>query len=226
MATITHPGLESRQEAVPQAPGSRVAQLVRAAAEGKQYAWEGLVNEFGELVLGVARSHRLSEADCADVAQTTWLRLVEHLDRLHDPDRVGSWLATTARRESLRILRRASRQVVTDHVPESTSDDDMAQRLLTLERHTAVRQAFRRLHTSDQALLGLLMADSAPSYEQIGRILEMPVGSIGPTRARSLTRLRREAARVGLTAEPLRCGMGRRPALAAPYPTTHHKEDV
>jgi DNA-directed RNA polymerase specialized sigma24 family protein len=83
-------------------------------------------------------------------------------------------------------------------VPEPSADEDVAQRLENAERHTALREAFRRLRTRDQALLGLLVADPAPSYEQIGRILHMPVGSIGPTRARSLTRLRREAALFGI----------------------------
>jgi RNA polymerase sigma factor (sigma-70 family) len=175
--------------------------LVRAAAAGNQHAWEGLVNEFSPLVLGVARAHRLGDADASDVAQTTWLRLVEHLAHMHDPERVGAWLATTAWRESERVRRRATRQIVTDALPELPADEDVTQRIVTAERHAAVRTAFRRLHRRDQALLRLLVSDPAPSYEQIGAILQMPVGSIGPTRARSLTRLRREAALVGLTQE-------------------------
>jgi RNA polymerase sigma factor (sigma-70 family) len=183
--------------------------LVRAAASGNQHAWEGLVNEFSPLVLGVARAHRLSEADASDVAQTTWLRLVEHLERIQDPERVGGWLATTAWRESVRVQRRASKQIVTDRVPEPPADEDVTQRIVTAERDAAVREAFHRLRGRDQALLRLLVSDPAPSYEQIGEILQMPVGSIGPTRARSLTRLRREAARVGLTQERRR-GIPRR----------------
>jgi RNA polymerase sigma factor (sigma-70 family) len=184
--------------------------LVRAAAAGNQGAWEGLVNEFSPLVLGVARAHRLTEADASDVAQTTWLRLVEHLERIQDPDRIGGWLATTAWRESVRVKRRAKKQIVTDHVPEPTSEDDVAQRIVTAERHAAVRAAFHRLRGRDQALLRLLVSDPAPSYEQIAAILDMPVGSIGPTRARSLTRLRREAALVGLIQERRRGSPRRR----------------
>jgi RNA polymerase sigma factor (sigma-70 family) len=201
---MTHPsqsGSEIRQEAASGPRGSRISMLVRAAASGNQGAWEGLVNEFSPLVLGVARAHRLSEADASDVAQTTWLRLVEHLERIEDPDRVCGWLATTAWRESVRVLRRASKQIVTEQVPEPTAEEDVAQTIVTAERDAAMREAFHRLRGRDQALLRLLVADPAPSYEQIGEILQMPVGSIGPTRARSLTRLRREAARVGLTQE-------------------------
>jgi RNA polymerase sigma factor (sigma-70 family) len=171
--------------------------LVRAALGGDQDAWAALVAEFGAVVLGVARANRLSEADVADVAQTTWLRLVEHLGRIEDPERVGGWLATTAWRESARVLRGARLQIVTDHVPEAPGEDDVTQRLETAERHAAVRKAFRALRPRDRALLGLLVADPPPSYEQIGAILQMPVGSIGPTRARSLRRLSREAAFVG-----------------------------
>jgi RNA polymerase sigma factor (sigma-70 family) len=189
--------------------------LVRAAAAGNQDAWDGLVNEFTPLVLGVARAHRLSEADASDVAQTTWLRLVEHLERIQDPDRVGGWLATTAWRESERVRRGATKQIVTDCVPEPPAEDDVAQRIVTAERNAAVRVAFQRLEGRDQALLRLLVSDPAPSYEQIGEILQMPVGSIGPTRARSLTRLRREAALVGLTQERRR-GVVRRRRVTNP----------
>jgi len=183
--------------------------LVRAAAGGNQLAWEGLVNEFSPLVRGVARAHRLSDADASDVEQTTWLRLVEHFEQIHDPERVGAWLATTAWRESERVRRRATKQVVTDTLPEPAAEDDVTQRLVTAERDAAVRAAFQRLRERDQALLRLLVTDPAPSYEQIAEILQMPVGSIGPTRARSLTRLRREAARLGLTQERRR-GIPRR----------------
>jgi RNA polymerase sigma factor (sigma-70 family) len=201
-AQLTRPlgGLESTSRAPAAATRGRqgrIAMLVNAASSGDQDAWGALVAEFGALVLGVARAHRLSDADVADVAQTTWLRLVEHLREIEDPERVGAWLATTAWRESARLLRRAKQQIVTDHVPEPPGEDDVSQRLEAAERHAAIRKAFHRLRTRDQALLGLLVTDPPPSYEQIGEILHMPVGSIGPTRARSLTRLRREAVLVG-----------------------------
>jgi RNA polymerase sigma factor (sigma-70 family) len=190
--------------------------LVRAAAAGNEDAWEGLVNEFSPLVLGVARAHRLSDADASDVAQTTWLRLVEQLRRIQDPERVGGWLATTTWRESLRVKARANKQIVTDQVPEPSAEDDVATRIVTAESHAAVREAFHRLRERDQALLRLLVSDPAPSYEQIGAILDMPVGSIGPTRARSLTRLRREAALEGLTQERRRGSPRRRRTTNSP----------
>ena len=95
-------------------PGLRdlsVTELVIDAAAGDSAAWDALVGRFAGTVWAVARGYRLSAADAADVSQTTWLRLVEHLDRIEQPDRIGGWLATTARRESLRVLRMSGRQV-------------------------------------------------------------------------------------------------------------------
>jgi RNA polymerase sigma factor (sigma-70 family) len=174
-----------------------VTHLVGAAAGGDQRAWDALVDEFGGLVWAVARAHRLSDADAADVAGATWLALVEHLPRLREADRVGAWLATTARRECLRVLRHARRQVPTaDDFAERPADAvDAAAGLLAAERGAALWQAFGRLPARDQALLQMLVADPAPSYQEISAALQMPIGSIGPTRARCLERLRRELAR-------------------------------
>src|SRR5579862_4969584 len=91
--------------------GDEVAGWLRAAAGGDAKAWDCLVERFNNLVWAVARSHRLSSADAADVSQTTWLRLVENLDRIQQPERLGAWLATTARRESLAAIRRGGRHV-------------------------------------------------------------------------------------------------------------------
>src|SRR4051794_4119543 len=119
---------------------AEVADLVRAAAEGDRDAWDALVDRYNGLVWSVARSHRLSTVDASDVVQTTWLRLVEHLGRLQDPERVGAWLATTARRESLRTLRHSARQVPTDEVPETPVDARPDAALLLEERDRALWQ--------------------------------------------------------------------------------------
>jgi RNA polymerase sigma factor (sigma-70 family) len=174
-----------------------VAELVRSAAEGSEPAWEQLVAEFGGLVWSVTRSYRLSNADAADVAQTTWTRLVEHLDALTEPSRVGAWLATTARRECLRVLRGSRREVpVEDAALEVVlSDEPVDAELLLAERDEALWSGFARLRARDQALLRLLTADPRPAYEEIAAALDIPIGSIGPTRARALERLRLELER-------------------------------
>lgn len=177
----------------------RIAQLVRGAASGDPASWECLVSEFSSMIWSVARAHRLSEADAADVVQTTWLRLLDHLDGLEDPSRVGAWLATSARRECLKILRLAQRQVaVGDELPEAPSPEaGPDERLLRTERQQALQRAFACLRESDQALLRMLVAEPAPSYEEISAALGMPIGSIGPTRARALARLRESLDRDG-----------------------------
>lgn len=176
-------------------PTTDAGALVRAAAGGDQQAWSALVDRFSRLIWAIARNHRLCADDAAEVSQTTWLRLAEHIDRLQDPSKVGGWLATTARHESLRILRRAGRQVpMGDDMPEPASQAPAVdEQLLRDERDTVLWRAFSRLPERDQALLRMLVGDPMPSYEEIGAALDMRVGSIGPTRARCLERLRREA---------------------------------
>ena len=88
-----------------------LAELVRAAGDGDQAAWNSIVERYGGLVWATVRAHRLNTVDGAEVVQTTWLRLVEHLDRIRDPERLGGWLATTARNECLRQIRHSAREV-------------------------------------------------------------------------------------------------------------------
>jgi len=172
--------------------GPDIASLLHAASRGEQSAWNEIVERFQGLVWATARAHRLSHADAADVAQTTWLRLVEHLDRIRDPERLGAWLATTARRECLRHLRTRGRELASDDADlfEAEGDDAPELALLTEERDTALWRAFARLGDRCQALLRLLVSSDEPSYEEIGAALDMPVGAIGPTRMRCLDKLR------------------------------------
>lgn len=172
----------------------QVSHLVNLAAAGDQQAWNSLVAAFGPMIWAIARAHRLGDADAADVSQATWLALFEHLGTLHDPARVGAWLGTTARRECLRVLRDKERRVpVGDEFPEHESPDPSpGEELLLSERDAALWRGFGRLRASDQALLRLLTADPAPAYEEISAALDMPIGSIGPTRQRAIARLREQ----------------------------------
>ena len=171
-----------------------VAALVRHAAEGDLQAWERLVDQFARLIWSITVEFKLGESDAADVAQTTWLRLLEHIDRLEYPDRVGSWLAATARHECLRNLA-AHKRVVLGHDEEDLSgvaarEPEVDARLLADERAQVVREALTRLPRRWQQLLEMLMADPPASYAEISDQLGLPVGSIGPTRGRCLARLR------------------------------------
>jgi RNA polymerase sigma factor (sigma-70 family) len=173
---------------------NRIAKYVRLAATGDWNAWKQIVEEFEGMLRAVARAHRLSEADAADVTQTTWVRLAENLDRLKDPSRVGAWLATTARRECLRTLRASARELPDAEPPEPSPGDlrSIDAELLKAERDKELWSAFRRLPARDQALLRMLVGDPPRSYADIGDALGMPIGSIGPTLGRALDRLRRE----------------------------------
>ena len=168
--------------------------LVAACVAGDQQAWHTLVERLSPLVWTIARSHRLSPADCQDVYQLTWMLAVQHLHQLRSPDRLAAWLTTTARRECLRQIDRSRRHVpVGDSAlldapgPHADLPDDVVARR---ERNDQVLAAFRKLPPRDQALLGVLMADPAPSYDQASRILGLPIGTIGPRRQRALARLR------------------------------------
>jgi RNA polymerase sigma factor (sigma-70 family) len=182
-----------------------VEAIVRSAAGGDPVAWGQLVDRFSGLVWSVARAHRLNDADAGDVAQTTWLRLVENLERIRDPARVGAWIATTARRECLRILRGSYRAIpVGDDQLLEVDDPDIPppdSRLVTGERDAVLWQAVDALPTRCRQLLRVLLADPAPSYEEVSAALDMPIGSIGPTRGRCLERLRHSPVLAGINAD-------------------------
>ena len=170
-----------------------VVRVVRRAAEGDGWAWERLVEQYSRLIWAMTRDFKLVESDANDVAQATWLRLLEHIDRLENPARIASWLAITARRECLRTLTARNRFVLvhdTADLGHPADGPEIDERLLADERAQAVRQAVSRLPGHWQQLVQLLMADPPASYAEISDRLGLPVGSIGPTRGRCLERLR------------------------------------
>jgi len=174
--------------------GLDIAQLVRRATDGDWWAWERLIDQYGRLIWATTHSFKLAESDAADVVQATWLRLLENIHRLEYPERVGSWLAATARHECLRSLT-ARRKIVLslDDTPldrVELHEPEIDERLLAEERAQTVREALSRLPRQWQRLLELLMADPPASYAEISDQLGLPMGSIGPTRGRCLERLR------------------------------------
>jgi RNA polymerase sigma factor (sigma-70 family) len=170
-----------------------LGELVGQARSGDEAAWQSIVDRFSGLVWATARAYRLSAAQAADVTQNTWLRLVENLDRIEDPERLGAWLATTARREALRTIRLGTREFPTEEewMWDIPSEEALDTGLIAAERDAALWSAMRAIGERCQALLRLIAAPEPPSYEEIGAALEMPVGAIGPTRARCLDKLRR-----------------------------------
>lgn len=183
---------------------SPVSTLVSAALAGDRSAWDDLVSRYTPLVLSVTHRYRLNPPDAADVAQTVWLRLLQHLGELREPNALPGWIVTTTRNECLRTLgvrdRLRAVDPFTDHRLETADRDepDVDERLLRLERHEALLAGFAELPARQRELLLLLLADPPWSYAEIGSRLGMPVGAIGPTRARALDRLRRTPALVAL----------------------------
>jgi RNA polymerase sigma factor (sigma-70 family) len=179
-----------------------IVDLVRRARRGEQSAWDEIVERFAPLVWGICRRHRLSPADADDVGQSLWLGLLEHLDTLRDPAALPGWIATTTRRECLKVHDDARRRRVA--VDPAAADDvvmgadptaaPVDEGLLAAERCAAVRAAFAALAPQCRQLLALLVDDPPLPYVRIAELLGVPVGGLGPTRARCLEKLRRNEA--------------------------------
>jgi RNA polymerase sigma factor (sigma-70 family) len=181
---------------------SDLGPVIVAAAAGDQDAWNDLVDRFGGLVWRIARGYRLNAADAADVSQVTWLRVVEHLGSLRDPQALAAWIATTARREALQLLRRR-REVPVDDTRWADEADDRApepvQRLLGEEQNRELWAAFGRLPPRCRTVLRLLVVEPLGSYAAVAAALDVPVGSLGPARGRCLDTLRDELRRAERT---------------------------
>lgn len=179
---------------------AEVGALVQSAVDGDAAAWKALVEGLSPLVWSVVRAHRLSDADGHEVYQTVWFRFAQHLGRIREPDKAGSWLASTARNECLKVIRGLTRLLPTDdpqvldrvsevRTPEQSLIDaeDQADEA---ERIRLLWQEFEELGDRCRQLLRVLMASPPPSYVEVSVALGIAVGSIGPLRQRCLRRLR------------------------------------
>lgn len=177
----------------------RVDVLISEASQGNEAAWIAIVDRYSSLVWAICRSFRLDATDAADVAQTVWLRTVERLSTLREPNALPGWLATVTRRECLAVVRASARSSVPWGTleREPTADVDstaLDAALLANERDTILREAFSQLPEQCRQLLHLLTEDEPTPYAEISALLGIPIGSIGPTRARCLAKLRRSPA--------------------------------
>jgi RNA polymerase sigma factor (sigma-70 family) len=173
-----------------------VTELVASARNGDNQAWDAIVERYAPLIWSICRRHRLGDADAQEVGQSVWLQLVDQLDRLRDPAALPGWLATTSRRECGEVLRASRGPGAAGYgLDAETLPDDQAkmaeQELLVAERHAALREALSHLPPSCQRLVALLIEDPPVPYAVISARLGIPVGSIGPSRARCLDKLRR-----------------------------------
>jgi RNA polymerase sigma factor (sigma-70 family) len=169
------------------------AQVI-AARRGSERAWTQLVTAWSPMIRRVAAGYRLNAHDVDDVVQMTWLRAYRHIGTLNAPCSFPAWLATIARRSALRTLQHGTREILVDEpeAPASASAPSVEDELLQRERETALHGAIDRLPLRQRDLLRAMLASPAQDYRSIAAIVSLPIGSIGPTRGRSIARLQRD----------------------------------
>lgn len=166
--------------------GSQLDDLVRECRQGDQVAWRRLVELHTGLVMAVARRRGLRTQECEDVAQHTFIALFKSLNKVEDPKSIPSWLITTASREAVRVAMLRRREGT--EAPEQAAAESLDVRVL--DEHHRVRTAVEQLGPKCRELIRCLFLESPPpDYEAIGQRLGMPIGSIGPNRARCLANL-------------------------------------
>jgi RNA polymerase sigma factor (sigma-70 family) len=214
-----------------------VVALVTRAAGSDEGAWHELVDRYAPLVWSICARYQLGAPDIEDVGQTVWLGLVEQLanEKLREPAALPGWLATTTQRECVRVLRARGKYQVFGSDPDDggmpAQADAMVieEEVLLAERNALLRAALAELADADQRLLALLLRDPPLSYAEIGVILGMPPGSIGPTRQRCLRRLGRSPLLAGLSdlgPPAAGAGSGRPPRAGppgSPGPSSSHR---
>ena len=173
------------------------ALLVRCR-NGDGDAWQSLVNRYQRLIYAVPRRAGLDEHAAADVFQSVFAELIGQIGRIRQPDRLQAWLVTTARRKTLKAISSRAGVSLDDESGSSLVEtlvhpDPLPDEvLLELERQQALRLAIAALDDRCRHLLeGLYCADEPATYDSLSGLLGIPVGSIGPTRARCLDKLRR-----------------------------------
>jgi RNA polymerase sigma factor (sigma-70 family) len=163
-------------------------ELVDACRAGDQLAWNALIRRHSPRLWAIARFNGLDTAAAEDVVQTAWSTLCRSLDRLDNDSAVSGWLSTVVKREAIRASKAQRRTHPSELLASELPLPD--ERLGERERVEALRRALAQLPAQSQALLGLLFSDAELSYEEIAKRIGRSVGSIGPTRARCLARLR------------------------------------
>jgi len=172
--------------------------LLMACQQGEEDAWGALVGRYERLVYTIPYRYGLTPSEVSDVFQSVWLALLRNLGSLRQPDRIAAWLVTTTRRECWERRRggkykKEFSSELDSNIIKTKSDEPSPDELVsTYERHEALRQAMEHLEPRCRRLIHLLYFDpSIPSYADISEMLSMPIGSIGPMRARCLKKLRK-----------------------------------
>ena len=178
-----------------------VVALVARAAGDDPGAWNELVERYAPLVWAICTRYELSSHDSEDVGQTVWLLLVEQLGKLREPAALPGWLATTTKRECLRVVtagHRSDRLTSLDDALQFVDDVVIDEEILMAERNAGLRVALAELPPRCRRLMSMLLSDPPCSYSEISATLQIAMGSIGPQRARCLERLRQSDALAAL----------------------------
>lgn len=172
-------------------------QLIKACQEGDDQAWNALIERYERLVYTIPARYGLTPGEIDDVFQSVWLSLLKNLSKLREPDRISAWLVTTARRECWERRRGADYERTVAKDLDSMLSNKAGEELPTEDvitiyhEHQLLREAVDELDARCRRLLQILYYDlDIPSYADVAEKLNMPIGSIGPMRARCLRRLR------------------------------------
>jgi RNA polymerase sigma factor (sigma-70 family) len=167
--------------------------LIRACRAGDAHAWQRLLDKYERLVFSISLNHGLTSDDAADVTQITFTILLQNLGTLPDHVRLAPWLATVARRHTWRLVARNRREAV-NPTEDVASNETLSGVIDDSRRWELTEWIHYGLSTLDERCRKLLLAlyfdAEQPSYAQVAEHLNMPVGSIGPTRARCLEQMK------------------------------------
>lgn len=163
-------------------------ELVEAARLGSEAAWSALVRRYSSLVLAKTRKYGLSQNDTDDVYQFVWIKLVEHLDTIREPERLAGWIATTTDREAMRVAMRR-KDATLEAVAEVAGSESVESDVVDTALLAAVLDGLDRISERCRSLLRMIFVERSP-YTAISDRLDMAVGSIGPTRQRCIAELR------------------------------------
>ncbi len=173
--------------------------IAELARNDNEEAWEQLISRFQPLIDSITRRHRLAPTDAQDVSQYVWTQLLCHINTLREPRALPGWITTTTKHRCYEVLRGHKRLVTADPLVMSTTNSDgycaIDDELLRAEQRNVVRQGLAELREDQQQLLLMLVADPPVPYSEISQRMQLPIGSIGPTRARLLIKLKKSLAK-------------------------------
>jgi RNA polymerase sigma factor (sigma-70 family) len=174
------------------------AEFVALIRAGDAFAWRQMVSQYEPVLRRIARQYRLSSQDTEDAVQVTWLRCQEHIDQLARADRLRAWLASICRRECLHLATRGRRELaigesaVTQLIDSDQQEQDPSAEAARHDDIVHLNHAIAALSDRQRAVILEVVKRDGYGYDEISCRLGLPVGSIGPTWQRALTRLRRD----------------------------------